>query len=104
MLEELSKVLNAQVGCSIPVAADRGWFTDWVGLSGHKVKPELYVACGIAGVIQHIAGIRDSRIIVAINSNPDAPIFAVADYGIVGDLYEVVPALTEALKKTSGTT
>jgi len=99
LLEDLAKILNGQVGNSRPLAEDRKWFTEWVGLSGHKVKPKLYVACGISGVIQHVAGIRDSKIIVAINNDPEAPIFEVGDYGVVGDLYEILPALTEALKK-----
>jgi len=99
LLEDLAKILNGQVGNSRPLAEDRKWFTEWVGLSGHKVKPKLYVACGISGVIQHVAGIRDSKIIVAINNDPEAPIFEVADYGVVGDLYEVLPALTGALNK-----
>jgi electron transfer flavoprotein alpha subunit len=98
LLKDLAKILNGQVGNSRPLAEDRKWFTEWVGLSGHKVKPKLYVACGISGVIQHVAGIRDSKIIVAINNDPEAPIFEVADYGVVGDLYEVLPALIEALK------
>jgi electron transfer flavoprotein alpha subunit len=99
LLEDLAKILGGQVGNSRPLAEDRKWFTEWVGLSGHKVKPKLYVACGISGVIQHVAGIRDSKMIVAINNDPEAPIFEVADYGVVGDLCEVLPALTEALNK-----
>jgi electron transfer flavoprotein alpha subunit len=99
LLEELAKVLGGQVGCSRPLVEDRKWFTEWIGLSGHKVRPKLYMACGISGVIQHVAGIRDSKIIVAINKDPEAPIFEIADYGVVGNLYEVLPALKEALKR-----
>jgi len=99
MLDELATVLCGQVGCSRPLAEDRKWFTEWVGLSGHKVKPKLYIACGISGVIQHVAGIRDAKVIVAINKDEQAPIFEVADYGVVGNLYEILPALKEALKR-----
>ncbi len=99
LLGDLSKVLCGQVGCSRPLAEDRKWFSEWVGLSGHKVKPKLYIACGISGVIQHVAGIRDSKVIVAINKDEQAPIFEMADYGVVGNLYEILPALKEAIKK-----
>jgi electron transfer flavoprotein alpha subunit len=99
LLEELAEVLGGQVGCSRPLVEDRKWFSEWIGLSGHKVKPKLYIASGVSGVIQHVAGIRDSKVIVAINKDPEAPIFEIADYGVVGNLYEVLPALKEALKK-----
>jgi len=99
IVEELAEVLGGLVGYTRPLCEDRKWYTEWIGLSGHKVKPALYIACGISGVIQHVAGIRDSKIIVAINKDPEAPIFEIADYIIVGDIYEVVPALSAALKK-----
>ncbi|MEM3458109.1 MAG: electron transfer flavoprotein subunit alpha/FixB family protein [Candidatus Bathyarchaeia archaeon] len=99
LLEELAGVLGGVVGNTRPLAEDRKWFTEWVGLSGHKVKPKLYIACGISGVIQHVAGIRDAKVIVAVNKDENAPIFEVADYGVVGNLYDVLPALKDALKK-----
>jgi electron transfer flavoprotein alpha subunit len=102
LLDELAQLLNGQVGYTRPLAEDRKWFKEWIGLSGHTIKPELYIACGISGVIQHVAGIRDSKIIVAINKDPEAPIMEMADYIVVGDLYEIIPALSEALKKTLG--
>lgn len=99
LLEELANVLDGHIGCTRPIAADNKWFPEWVGLSGHKVNPELYIACGVSGQIQHIAGIRDSKLIIAINKDEDAPIFKVADYGVIGDLYKLVPALTDVLKR-----
>lgn len=99
ILDELAEVLGGQVAYTRPLCEDRKWFTDWVGLSGHKIKPALYIGCGISGVIQHVAGIRDSQIIVAINKDSEAPIFEIADYIIEGDLYEIVPAFSAALKK-----
>ncbi|MBN1540445.1 MAG: electron transfer flavoprotein subunit alpha/FixB family protein [Candidatus Thermoplasmatota archaeon] len=102
LIEELARVMNGNtLGCSRPIAADLKWLSEdhWVGLSGHKVKPKLYIACGISGQIQHVAGMRDSGIIVAINKDADAPIFNSADYGIVGDLYQVIPKLIEAIRQ-----
>jgi len=105
MVSDLADVLKGRtVGCSRPIAADLKWLSEdhWIGLSGHKVKPKLYIACGISGQIQHIAGMRDSGVIVAINKDPEALIFKSADYGIVGDLYEVLPKLTSAIKEKIG--
>jgi len=100
LLENLCFTLGGQVGWTRPLAEDRKWFKgDWIGLSGHKIKPVLYISCGVSGVIQHVAGIRDSQIIVAINKDPEAPIFEMADYIVIGDLYEIVPALEQAFKK-----
>jgi electron transfer flavoprotein alpha subunit len=102
LVSELADALKGKtVGCSRPIAADLKWLSEdhWIGLSGHKVKPKLYIAAGISGQIQHIAGMRDSGIIVAINKDPEALIFKSADYGIVGDLYEVLPKLTIAVKE-----
>ena len=105
LVKELADVLKGKtVGCSRPIAADLKWLPEnhWIGLSGHKVKPKLYIAAGISGQIQHIAGMRDSGIIVAINKDPDSLIFKSADYGIVGDLYKVLPKLTDAIKTKMG--
>ena len=99
ILDELAQILGGQVAYTRPLCEDRKWFTEWIGLSGHKIKPALYIGCGISGVIQHVAGIRDSQVIVAINKDPEAPIFEVADYVVIGDLYEIVPALSATLKK-----
>jgi electron transfer flavoprotein alpha subunit len=99
ILDELATILGGQVAYTRPLCEDRKWFTDWIGLSGHAISPSLYIGCGISGVIQHVAGIRDSKLIVAINKDPEAPIFEVADYIVEGDLYEMVPALSRALKK-----
>ncbi len=99
LLEALAEVLGARIGCTRPVAADLGWLEEWIGISGHKVAPRLYVACGISGTIQHAAGMRDAKLVVSINNQEGASIHELSDYSIVGDLYAVLPALTRALRE-----
>jgi len=101
LAQDLATALKAELACSRPVAEDEHWLPidHYVGISGHTVKPELYLAVGISGQVQHMVGARESKVIAAVNNDEHAPIFEGADYGIVGDLYEVLPLLTAAVKK-----
>jgi electron transfer flavoprotein alpha subunit len=101
LAEDLSGALKAEMSCTRGVAEDEHWLPieRYIGISGQTVKPELYLAVGLSGQVQHMVGCRESKVIVAVNNDERAPIFEAADYGIVGDLYEVLPLLTAALRK-----
>ncbi len=101
LARDLAVVLGGEVGCSRPIAEELRWLPEdvYLGISGKRIKPDLYIGVGVSGQIQHVTGIRDSKVIFAINRDENAPIFEAADYGIVGDLYKVIPVLIEELKK-----
>jgi electron transfer flavoprotein alpha subunit len=103
LAEELAATLRAEVGCSMPIADDFGWLSKerYIGRSGQHISPRIYVAIGISGAPQHMEGVRDAKVVVAINADPEAQIFHRADYGVVGDLYEVIPALQAALAEVT---
>ncbi|MCW3991599.1 MAG: electron transfer flavoprotein subunit alpha/FixB family protein, partial [Candidatus Bathyarchaeota archaeon] len=100
LIEELAHALSGAVGASRPTV-DEGWigYRHQVGLSGRTVRPKLYMACGISGAVQHLAGMKTSDVVIAINRDRDAPIFGVSSLGAVGDLYEVIPRLIERIKE-----
>jgi electron transfer flavoprotein alpha subunit len=99
LIDALAKAMGGTMGCSRPLSSDLGWLPEdyHIGLTGVSVKPDLYLAVGISGQLQHVAGMKDSKVVAAINTDKEAPIFQAADYGIVGDLYQVIPALQKVL-------
>lgn len=105
MIEEFCAVLRAELGCTRPISSDLHWVSEerMVGISGKKCKPRFHVSIGVSGQIQHTVGIMSSKLIIAVNKDKEAPIFKIADYGIVGDLYQVIPTLTQRIKAAAKT-
>ncbi len=101
MADQLAKAVGGAVGCTRPIAADLKWLGDehWIGLSGHEIKPKAYIGLGVSGQIQHVAGMRGSKIVVAINKDEEAPLVKMADYAVVDDLYKVLPAFIKEVEK-----
>jgi electron transfer flavoprotein alpha subunit len=101
LAEDLAQALSAEIGCSRPIAGDLKWLPEdrHIGLSGKWVNPKLYIAVGISGQMQHVVGIRRSKVIVAINNDPNAPIHKEADYSVIADLYQFLPVLTKKLRE-----
>jgi electron transfer flavoprotein alpha subunit len=101
LARQLAEALGGEIGCTRPISEENHWLPEelCIGLSGIQVKPDLYVGLGISGQIQHVTGIRNAKVITAVNRDENAPIFGVADFGIIGNLYDAVPKLIEALQK-----
>lgn len=104
LIEDLSAALEAEIACTRPLSSEYGWLSEerMIGISGEKCSPQLILSLGVSGQVQHAVGIMGAKTIVAVNSDPNAPIFKLADYGIVGNLYDIVPALASALKQRTG--
>ena len=100
LAQDLAESLGGEIACTRPVAEDRGWLPveRYIGISGVTVQPDLYLGLGVSGQVQHTIGIRDARVIVGINTNPDATLFGACDYAVVGDLHEIAPLLTSAIR------
>lgn len=100
IIEALAKAMNAELGCSRPISEDFKWLPleRQVGLTGETVKPDMYLAVGISGQVQHLVGMRDAKVVIAINNNKSAPIFEFCDYGLVADLFEIAPLLTQRIQ------